>query len=589
MSVKRINGKRVFFFLLYKVKKFKVLILGLILTAFIGNGIALLGPWLTGEAIDLMRGENQVEWSTLVKLLLIMLVLFLSGAALQRLLSVFTTKLAAAVVSDLRQEMAAHMDRIPLKDLDQIESGYISSILTHDMNMISDGLVTGFSQAFGGIVTLTGTLILMFYIQPAITFILIIITPLSFVTASKIASAARRQYQEESKLNSQFRARVQEAVEQQQLLKAFNARNEYEEKIFAINQKLYIHGQKAQFFSSLSNPVTRLINASAYILIAVVSGIMAVQGKISVGNIASMLGYSMQFSKPVNEITAVAAQLQSAIASTDRLIDFLEIPEEQSYDTSENSLNKLNVNSGEIKFENVSFSYSKEKELIKNLNLSVEAGSQIAIVGPTGAGKTTLVNLLLRFFDVGTGDIKIDGQSIYSVSRKSLRSSFGIVLQDCWLFHDTIKNNIAFSNPEAGLQQIETAARLAGAHGFIERLPKGYNTIIGRDSNLSDGQKQLLAIARTMLADSPILVLDEATSNVDIYTEKKIQKAFKTLMHGRTSFIIAHRLSTILDADMIIVMKDGNVIEQGTHSSLLSADTFYSELFNAQFAGKETK
>lgn len=569
-----------------RIRSFRKLLVLVIVSAIGGNGLVLLLPWLTGLAIDKMTGPAQVDWPGLIRLLIYFLAAALAGSTLQKLLFNTTVKIAAGVTGQLRTELADHVDNMPICELDKRESANVASLLTHDLNAVSEGLITGLSQAFGGVVTLVGTLVVMLRLHVGVTVVLLVLTPLSFFISGRIAAAARRQYQMESIKNSELRQVAEEAVSELELLHSFDARDDFTEKLKVLNRELYTFGQKAQFFSSLSNPVTRLINASAYILVAAFSGVLAVAGTISTGNVASLLGYSMQFSRPVNEITSVAAQLQSALAGADRIFSLLKTKTEKA-DTSQTS--EMQVQGGSLLMHNVDFSYYPDQNLIRDLNLFVPAGSQVAVAGPTGAGKTTLINLLLRFYDIDSGDIRIDDQSIYNVSRSSLRRSFGMVLQDSWLFAGTISENIAFARTEANTEEIHEAARSAGAHSFISRLPEGYATKIDADSDrLSAGQKQLICIARTMLANPPILILDEATSNVDTYTEKKIQHAFRRLMDGRTSFVIAHRLSTILDSDLILVMDKGQIIEQGSHDELLAAEGFYASLFQAQYAGRET-
>lgn len=568
-----------------RVRSFKSLLALVILAAVVGNGFVLLAPWLTGLAIDKMAGPGIVDWNGLLRLLVLFLMTAMVGSVLQKLLLNTTVRIAAGVTQQLRIELAEHVNKMPLSEIDKRESANVASLLTHDLNAVSEGLLSGLSQAFGGMVTLIGTLVLMLRLHAGVTVIVLVLTPLSFFVSGRIAAAARRQYQLESAKNAELRQAAEEAAGQLELIHSFDARADFAAKLKALNQELYTYGQKAQFYSSLSNPVTRLINASAYILVAAVSGILAAAGALSTGNVASLLGYSMQFSRPVNDITSVAAQLQSALAGAGRIFSLLRTETEKQ---DNDQTPTMQVQGGSFVMNDVDFSYYEGQNLIRGLNLNVPAGSQVAVAGPTGAGKTTLINLLLRFYDIDSGDIRIDDQSIYNVSRSSLRRSFGMVLQDSWLFAGTISENISFARVDATGDEIQAAARSAGAHSFISRLPDGYDTLIDADSDrLSAGQKQLICIARTMLADPPILILDEATSNVDTYTEKKIQRAFRKLMDGRTSFVIAHRLSTILDSDLILVMDKGQIIEQGSHDELLAAGGFYASLFQAQYAGRE--
>ncbi|MDD3503166.1 MAG: ABC transporter ATP-binding protein [Eubacteriales bacterium] len=568
-----------------RISRYRARLVAIILLALIGNGLLLLTPWLTGLAIDTMIGEGEVIWSELRLVIVFLVISVVLGSLCQKILFNTTVNVSAGVAANLRREISLHADKLPLSEIDSRDSGNIASMLTHDLNALSDGLVTGLSQAFGGLVTLIGTLFMMLRLHAGVTLIIIVLTPVSFFVSSRITNAARKQYQRESKKIAGLRQLAEEAAEQMSLLQSMAAREIYARRLQELNRDLYDAGRRAQFYSSLSNPVSRLINSSAYILVAVAASIIAVAGRLSTGNVATLLGYSMQFSRPINEITSVAAQLQSAMAGAERIFSLLASETEADDRVSSK---KFTAQDGQIDMSDVEFSYYPGQNLITDLDLHVPAGSQVAVVGPTGAGKTTLINLLLRFYDIQSGDISIDQQSIFSMTRYDLRASFGMVLQDSWLFGGTIRENIAFARFNASDEDIIAASIDAGAHSFIRRLPDGYDTVIRAGSDqLSAGQKQLISIARTMLADAPILILDEATSNVDTYTEKKIQRAFARMMAGRTSFVIAHRLSTILDSDLILVMDRGSIIEQGTHDDLMAAGGFYADLFMAQYAGRE--
>lgn len=584
MSARRKLADPTFRRLLRDISQQKTLFLLIILTAIISNLIVLFGPRLVGEAIDQMLGPDEILWQPLLRILLILLILFVFGSIAQWGLNQITTVLAARIVRDYRQRGFSAISRQPLSRLDRHSHGDLVNRLTYDLDAIMDGLLTGLSQAFTGLVTLIGSLIFMLLIEPGITVLVLALMPFSFGLAGLIANRSRQKFREQSEISGRLNGLAEEMTEHMDVVQAFQAQKRQVERYDQINADLYTTGQKAQFYSSMTNPTTRLINHIAYVSVALLSSLMAIRGRLSIGQLASFLGYVSQFARPINEITGMAAQLQSAIASARRVYDLIDMEPEQD----DCGLPLLQVTDGHIRFGDVTFSYHPGQQLIRNLNLDIRAGQMVAIVGPTGAGKTTLVNLLMRFYELNDGQIQIDGQDISAVNRDSLRTSFGMVLQDSWLFTGSVRDNIAFGRPDASLADIEAAAIASHAHAFIRRLPDGYDTWIGRGhTHLSQGQQQLLTIARAFLVAPPLLILDEATSSVDTHTEVQIQMALRRLMQGKTSFIIAHRLSTIREADLILVMRDGQVIEQGRHETLMAGDTFYRKLLQSQFAGQD--
>lgn len=570
--------------LLLDITKQKTLFFLIILTAVVSNLIVLFGPRLIGEAIDQMLGPGEILWQSLLRILIILLLLFIFGSIAQWGLNQITTILAARIVRDYRQRGFDAISHQPLSRLDRYSHGDLVNRLTYDLDAIMDGLLTGLSQAFTGLVTLVGSLVFMLMIDPKITLLVLALMPFSFGLAGLIAKRSRQKFREQSEISGRLNGLAEEMTEHLDVVQAFRAQDRQLSRYDQINADLYTAGQKAQFYSSMTNPTTRLINHIAYVSVALLSSLMAIRGRLSIGQLASFLAYVSQFARPINEITGMAAQLQSAIASARRVYDLIDMePEPNDRDQPD-----LQVGNGHIQFRHVAFSYRPGQSLIRDLDLDIRAGQMVAIVGPTGAGKTTLVNLLMRFYELDEGHIQIDGQDIRTVSRDSLRTSFGMVLQDSWLFTGSVRDNIAFGRPDASLADIEAAAQASHAHTFIRRLPEGYETWIGRGhTHLSQGQQQLLTIARAFLVAPPLLILDEATSSVDTHTEVQIQMALRRLMKGRTSFIIAHRLSTIREADLILVMRDGQVIEQGRHETLMSDDTFYRELLHSQFAGED--
>ena len=543
----------------------------------------LLIPVFSGKAIDFMVGGN-VNFSGVLLFILKIGIAALIGAVSQQLLAICNNRITYSVSRDLRNEMAKKIHRLPLSFLDSHPTGDLVGRMTADVDTFSDGLLMGFTQLFSGIITILGILIIMFYYNVSITLIVVILTPLSLFTASFIAGKTHRYFTDQAAVRGEETALINEIIDSERVINAYNRSDSTVERFDKVNERLKSAAFKATFFSSLTNPSTRLVNNIVYAAVSLVAALFGAGYGLSIGKISVFLSYASQYAKPFNEISGVVTELQNAMASIRRVFALLdekeEIPDsEDAYVLSDAST---------VSLDSVYFSYVPDKPLIENVSLDVKKGERIAIVGPTGCGKTTLINLLMRFYDVGKGSIRVDGKDIRTCTRKSLRQSFGMVLQDTWLKAGTVRDNIAYGKPDATDDEITAAAKNAHAHSFIRRLPDGYNTHIAENGdNLSAGQKQLLCIARIMLCLPPMLILDEATSSIDTRTEIKIQSAFSELMKGRTSFIVAHRLSTIREANLILVMKDGNIIEQGTHSELLKKEGFYANLYNSQFASEE--
>lgn len=566
------------------IGQYKKLLIGVFLFALIGNVISIFTPLLTGKAIDKIVGVGEVDFDGLIKIVVLLLILYAVSSLFIWLMAVTSNVAANHTIHDLRQDAFNKLNKLPLKYFDTTAHGDVISRLTNDIDAISDGLFQGITQIISAVIIIFGCFIFMMTISPLITLIVILITPLCFLIASFIAKHSSRKYREQSKLVGELNGYVEEIIGNQKIIKAFGYEDNTYEQFSEINSRLYDAGQKAQWYSSMTNPTTRLINNLAYVAVTIVGALMALAGKLSVGNIASFLTYSNQFAKPINEITAITSQIQGAIASAGRIFALLDEEEEVSDEITSNEKIK-DTFLGEVDFCDVSFSYREDVPLIKHFNLHVDKGSMVAIVGPTGSGKTTLVNLLMRFYDVNSGSILIDGVNINHMDREYLRNFIGMVLQESWLFYGTVAENIAYGKSDATREEIIQASKDAMAHGFIKRLKDGYDTMIEPDGgNLSQGERQLLTIARVMLMNSSILILDEATSSIDTRSEINIQKAFKKVMKGKTSFIIAHRLSTIKEADIILVLKDGNIIEQGSHNELLEKKGFYHTLYHSQFS-----
>lgn len=541
----------------------------------------LLGPVLIGKGIDLIIGPNNVDFNGILKIIVILMATIILGALFQWLMGLYTNIVTQKTVKDLRIASFSKINEVPLRYIDSNPHGDIINRVVNDIDLISDGLLQGFTQLFTGIVTIVGTLLFMLSINVSIALVVVLVTPLSLFVASFIAKKSHNSFKVQSATRGELSGYIEEILGNQKVVKAFSYEDEAEEKFKEINARLYESGVKSQFYSSLTNPSTRFVNGIVYAAVGVIGALLAIKGKLTIGDISCFLSYANQYTKPFNEISGVVTELQTAFASAKRVFNLLDELPETPEDKDAISLVKAD---GYLEINNVNFSYSENKKLIENLNLKVKPGNRIAIVGPTGCGKTTIINLLMRFYDVTSGEIKVDNTNITHLTREGLRRNFGMVLQDTWLYSGTVKENIAYGKVDATDEEIIEAAKAAHAHNFIMRLPNGYDTLINDDgSNISQGQKQLLCIARVMLTKPPMLILDEATSSIDTRTEIYIQKTFDKMMEGRTSFIVAHRLSTIKEADLILVMNAGKIIEQGKHEQLLAANGFYANLYNSQF------
>ena len=551
----------------------------------LGVSLSLAVPIFIGAGVDCCVGKDNVDFDKLLRIVISLAVIVVFSTFFQWLMSLSTNKLAFLTIRDLRADVFNKLERLPIRFIDGHTKGELTSRVINDIEIISDGLLQGFTQFFSGIITIIGTLIFMMTINFKIALVVVVLTPLSFIAASRITKATHDYYMKQSKLRGDMVALAEEMAGNQKIIKAFVYDQRAEERFDEINRAYGKVGARATFFSSMTNPTTRFVNGLIYAAVGMLGALGVIGnirfiGSMTVGNLSSFLAYSNQYTKPFNEISGVFAELQNAIASAERVFNVLD--EEEIPDDSDKAV--LSSCDGSLKFSNVSFSYTPDTELIKDFSLDVGTGQRIAIVGPTGCGKSTIINLLLRFYDIDSGKIEISGKNIFDVTRDSLRSCFGMVLQETWVFTGTIAENIAYGKPDATREQIIQAAKAVYAHGFIKRLPNGYDTVISEDCGLSQGQKQLICIARIMLIDPPMLILDEATSSIDLRTEQRIQRAFQKLMEGRTSFVIAHRLSTIKNSDVILVMKHGNIVEQGDHYQLMEKGGFYSELYNSQFA-----
>lgn len=564
------------------IKPYSLSVAASILLALISTAAQLLIPVFCGNAIDAMIDKGKVDIETVLKTIIMVAVTAALGAIAQKFLANCNNNIAFSVCRDLRDKISKKINKLPLAYLDTHPSGDTVSRMIADVDTFSDGLLMGFTQLFTGVITILSTLGIMLYLNWKIAIAVFVLTPLSFFVAKFIASRTNRFFKEQAIARGEQTALTNELVEGQSVVKAFGHEDESLKDFDEVNEKLGKAAMNATFFSSLTNPSTRLINNIVYAVVTLISALYAVSGHISVGQLSVFLSYASQYAKPFNEISGVITELQNAFTCAGRVFELLdesdEIPESRDPKSPEPK--------GNVEIKNVSFSYVPSRPLIENLSLSVKSGQRIAIVGPTGCGKTTLINLLMRFYDVNQGRIEVDGVDIRDMTRKDLRTRYGMVLQDTWLSSGTVRDNIAFGKPDATYEEIEVAAKAAHAHSFIKRLPDGYDTVIKENgSNLSAGQRQLLCIARAMLSLPQMLILDEATSSIDTRTEMKIQSAFSKMMAGRTSFIVAHRLSTIKEADVILVMKDGHVIERGNHSSLIEQNGFYAKLYFSQFGG----
>ena len=552
---------------------------GALLSAVASVSLTLLAPVLVGDAIDLILGPGKVDFSGVFHLLLWLAATVAGVAVFQWLMTLCTNTITYRTVRDLRNAVFQKLEDVPLSYIDAHSHGDLISRVANDIDQISDGLLQGFSQLFTGVITILGTLGFMLSIDVPIALVVVVLTPLSFFVASFIAKGTYNMFREQSATKGELSGYIDEMIGNQKVVKAFSFEGRAQEEFEEINQRLYKCGVKAQFYSALTNPCTRFVNGVVYAAVGIVGALSVISGRLTVGQLSCFLTYANQYTKPFNEISGVVTEFQSALACARRVFAVLDEPEE-----AEESPRVLGQCEGNVELKDVDFSYSASKPLIDGLNLSAKPGQRIAIVGPTGCGKTTIINLLMRFYDPKKGSISVDGTDIREVTRESLRGQYGMVLQETWLFAGTVRDNIAYGKPDATLEEVAAAAKAAHADSFIRRLPQGYDTVLAEDGgNLSQGQKQLMCIARIMLTDPPMLILDEATSSIDTRTEIRVQRAFEKMMAGRTSFIVAHRLSTIKNADSILVMRDGHIIEQGRHEELLERGGFYAELYNSQF------
>ena len=568
--------------LLY-IKKYLLLVMLSLALAAVTVVLTLYIPILTGDAVDLLLGRGLVDMAGILDILKKMAVCIAITAVAQWVMNTCNNFITFHVVKDIREDAFRKIQQLPLKYLDAQASGDLVSRVIADVDTFADGLLMGFTQLFTGVMTIAGTLIFMLMTNVPISLVVICITPVSFLVAKFIATRTHDMFTEQTKTRGEQTALIEEMVGNQKIVKTFSREEAVKEQFGEINGRLQKCSLKAIFFSSLTNPCTRFVNSLVYAGVGIFGAFFAMKGGISVGRLSCFLSYANQYTKPFNEISGVVTELQNAIVCASRI--FALIDEEGQVPEDEDAV-VLKDATGKVELSDVSFSYVPEQKLIQNFSLQVKPGQRVAIVGPTGCGKTTVINLLMRFYDVNKGSISVDGNDIRHLTRGSLRTNYGMVLQETWLRSGTILDNLRMGKPEATQEEVIAAAKAAHAHSFIKRLPNGYDTVITEDGgSLSQGQKQLLCIARVMLCLPPMLILDEATSSIDTRTEWKIQQAFATMMEGRTSFIVAHRLSTIREADVILVMKDGNIIEQGNHESLIAQDGFYANLYNSQFAG----
>lgn len=553
-----------------------------VIMAALTVALTLYVPILTGDAIDLIVEKGLVDFEGILTILVKIAITIALTAAAQWIMNVCNNKMTYGIVRDIRDEAFKKIEILPLKYIDGHSYGEVVSRVIADVDQFAEGLLMGFTQLFTGVVTILGTLLIMLKIHVGITAVVVCITPVSFLVASLIAKKTYHMFQLQSETRGEQTALIDEMVGNQRVVQAFGYEEHAMERFDEINNRLQKCSLNAIFFSSITNPATRFVNSLVYAGVGITGAFLAIRGGISVGQLSCLLSYANQYTKPFNEISGVITELQNALACAGRIFDLIE--EEPQVPDAADAL-ELTETKGNVDLKHVYFSYTDDKKLIEDFNLKVQPGQRVAIVGPTGCGKTTLINLLMRFYDVNAGSIMVEGTDIRQMTRKSLRNTYGMVLQETWLKSGTIRDNIIMGRPDATEEEIIAAAKAAHAHSFIKRLPEGYDTVITEDGgNLSQGQKQLLCITRVMLCQPDMLILDEATSSIDTRTELKIQNAFAKLMEGRTSFIVAHRLSTIQEADIILVMKDGNVIEQGNHDSLLARGGFYAELYNSQFA-----
>lgn len=577
------NSKTTLKRVLTYIKKYRIQVIASLIFAALSVAMTLYLPILIGKAVDLIVTKDQVDFAGILEVLIVIGVLVVLTSICQWLLNLLNNKVTYSVVKDIRETAFEKITNLPLSYIDGHGHGDIINRIVNDVDQFADGLLIGFSQLFTGVLAIVGTLIFMLSVNFRITIVVVLITPISLLVASFIANKTYSMFTEQSRQRGDLTSLINEMIENQKLVQAFSYEETAQKRFDKINKKLDNSSLRATFYSSTTNPATRFVNGLVYSAVGLVGAISVINGGITVGQLTSLLSYANQYTKPFNEISGVIAELQNALASAARVFDFIE--QESIIPDSKNAIELKEID-GRVDMNQVYFSYDPEVELIRDLTLDVEPGQKVAIVGPTGSGKTTLINLLMRFYEIDSGSIKVSGVDIGAMTRKSLRTNFGMVLQDTWLKSATILENIKYGKAEASREEVIETAKSAHAHNFIRRLPNGYDTFIsdnGRD--LSHGQKQLLSIARVMLALPPMLILDEATSSIDTRTEQQIQNAFGKMMKGRTSFIVAHRLSTIKESDIILVLKDGNIIEKGNHEELLEEKGFYFELYNSQFAG----
>ena len=564
------------------IKRYRAGVAASVLLATVTVALTLYVPVLIGQAVDLILGPGQVDYAGLSGVLKKIGVVVLVTAAAQWLMNHINNVITYKVVKDIRTRAFNHLEVLPLSYLDSHPAGDLVSRIIADIDQFSEGLLMGFTQLFTGVMTIVGTLLFMLSINPLITLVVVLITPVSFLVAGFIAKRTFTMFQKQSEARGELTSLIDENLGNLKVVQAFGQQEEAQKRFEEINGRLAGYSLRATFFSSITNPATRFVNGLVYAGVGTAGAYGVIRGFLSVGQLSSFLNYANQYTKPFNEISGVVTELQNALASAARVFELMDEPAILPEGGDAVVLKDVR---GQVDLEHVHFSYVPEVKLIEDFSLKVKPGQRVALVGPTGCGKTTVINLLMRFYDVNRGGIFVDGNDIRRVTRKSLRTSYGMVLQETWLKSGTIRENIAYGRPEASLDEVIAAAKEAHAHSFIKRMPQGYDTVIAEDGgNLSQGQKQLLCIARVMLCLPPMLILDEATSSIDTRTEIRIQKAFSKMMEGRTSFIVAHRLSTIKEADVILVMKDGHIIEQGTHEGLLCQGGFYAELYNSQFA-----
>ena len=564
------------------IDKYRAAVLLSLFLAVVTVALTLYVPILTGQAVDRIVSRGLVDYEGLLGILAKILAAMALTAVSQWLMNHINNSITYRVVKDIRTQAFDHVERLPLRYIDAHPSGDIISRIVADVDQFSEGLLMGFTQFFTGIMTIGGTLLFMLSINPLITLVVVLLTPLSLVVAGFIAKKTFDMFRLQSETRGALTTLTNEMLGNMKVVQAFSYQKEAEKRFDHINRRLTGYSLRATFFSSITNPATRFVNSMVYAAVGIAGAWGVIRGLLTVGQLTSFLSYANQYTKPFNEISGVVTELQNALACAGRVFDLIDeetIPEEAP-DTE-----ALGDVKGQVDLENVSFSYTPDRSLIENFSLKVKPGERVAIVGPTGCGKTTVINLLMRFYDVDSGCIRVEGRDIRQVTRKSLRESFGMVLQDTWLKSGTIRDNIAYGRPDASMEEIIQAAKEAHAHSFIMRMKDGYDTLVGEDGgSLSQGQKQLLCIARVMLCLPPMLILDEATSSIDTRTEIRVQKAFARMMEGRTSFIVAHRLSTIKEADVILVMRDGHIVEKGRHEELLAKNGFYAQIYNSQFA-----